>query len=72
VIQVPLGVRSVEGTLILGVHGLQVDGNGNVIFAVTKLKVRHCVTFKVTDWHLSLDFQYCQIIFAIWTQILCE
>jgi hypothetical protein len=40
-IQVPLGVRSVEGILILGVDGLLVEADGSVIFAVTKLKVRH-------------------------------
>lgn len=47
-IQVPLGARSAEGTLTHGVHGLPADGNGSVIFAVTKLKVWHGVTFKVT------------------------
>lgn len=71
-IQVLPGAKSVEGTLILGVRGLPVDGDGNVIFAVTILKVWHGVTFKVTDWHLSLGFQYRRIIFAIWMQILCE
>jgi hypothetical protein len=56
VIQVPLGARSVEDTLILGVHGLPVDIDGSVISAVMKLKVWHSLTIKVTDWHLSLGF----------------
>jgi len=62
--RVLLGVKGVEGILILGVDGLLVDTNGSVIFAVTKLQVRHepycdnglSLGFLVTeDYYSNLD-----------------